>query len=99
MNENKIRIVKKKHSFGMIEYHYNGDKLIEKIDYSTRHPWLWKYDSKGDLISLTILENKKPYKKLWLGALGTLLILSILCTKCSSNHNRQVKQTNIQHTR
>ena len=32
MNENKIRIVKKKHSFGMIEYHYNGDKLIEKID-------------------------------------------------------------------
>lgn len=83
MSKNNIRIVKEKHSFGIIEYHYNGDKLIEKIDYSTTNPWLWKYNSKGDLISITVLKSKS-HKKLWLGIIGSLLILSYLYNKCNS---------------
>lgn len=83
MSNNNIRIVKEKHSFGIIEYHYKDNKLIEKIDYSKSNPYLWKYDSKGDLISLTVLKSKS-HKKLWFGIIGSLLILAYLYNKCNS---------------
>lgn len=102
MDNDGIKIVRKKHSFGIIEYHYKNDQLIEKIDYSTRNPWLWKYDSKGELVSLTVLQGKS-HKKLWMSTIGTLLIISLLCSKsCSTNkikHNEHNSLSNIQHTR
>ena len=100
MSKNNIKIVKEKHSFGMIEYHYKDGKLIEKIDYSTAKPWLWKYDSKGEVLSLTVLESKS-HKKLWLGVIGTLLVLAYLYSKCDSikHHSNENKVNSSQHTR
>lgn len=83
MSKNDIKIVKEKHSFGIMEYHYKDGKLIEKIDYSTAKPWLWKYDSKGNLLNITVLESKS-HKKLWLGVIGSLLVLAYLYNKCDS---------------
>jgi hypothetical protein len=88
MSKNGIKIVKKKDSFGSsIEYHYKNDKLVEKIDYSTVNPRVWKYDSDGELINMEVLPSKS-HKKLWLGIIGSLLVLGYLYSKCKSiNHN------------
>ena len=91
MNKNDIKIVKKKDSFGStIEYHYKNDKLIEKIDYSSSNPKVWKYDENGNAIGLTVIE-KKSHKKLWLGIIGSLLVLGYLYSKCKSiKHNPEI---------
>ena len=83
MDNNKIKVVREKHSFGIIEYHYRYGKLFEKIDYSTSKPWLWRYDSKGNLLNIKVLESKS-HKKLWLGVIGSLLVLAYLYNKCNS---------------
>lgn len=103
MSKKDIKIVKKKNSFGStIEYHYKDDKLVEKIDYSTSNPRVWKYDSDGNSIGLTVIE-KKSNKKFWLGAIGTLLIISLLCSKCCSTNKsktyKHIIQPNIEHTK
>lgn len=86
MSKNDVKIVKKKGNFGTIEYHYKNNKLIEKIDYSTSNPRIWKYDSDGELINMEVLPSKS-HKKLWLGIIGSLLVLGYLYSKCKSiNH-------------
>lgn len=88
MSNKDIKIIKEKNDFGStIEYHYKNDKLIEKIDYSTSNPRVWKYDSDGELINMEVLPSKS-HKKLWLGIIGSLLVLGYLYSKFKSiNHN------------
>ena len=91
MSKKDIKIIKEKNSFGStIEYHYKNDKLIEKIDYSTSNPRVWKYDSNGELINIEVLPSKS-HKKLWLGIIGSLLVLGYLYSKCKSiKHNPEI---------
>ena len=99
MNKKDIKIVKKKDSFGStIEYHYKNDKLVEKIDYSSSNPKVWKYDSNGNAIGLTVIE-KKSHKKLWLGIIGSLVILSVLYATYKVHHSSKQLNTTSQHTR
>lgn len=93
MRKNNIKIVKEEDHFGVIEYHYHDDKLFKKIDYTVPHPMVWKYNSKGKLKDIVPLEEKKSHKKLWMGTIGTLLIISLLCSKsCSTNKHKHSKQ-------
>ena len=91
MSKKDIKIVKKKDSFGStIEYHYKNDKLVEKIDYSSSNSKVWKYDSDGNAVSLTVLPSKS-HKKLWLGIIGSLLVIAYLYNKCKSvKHNPEI---------
>ena len=87
MKKNNIRIIKEKQSFGIVEYYYKDDKLIKKIDYTKSNPHLYRYDSNGELIGLTVI-GKKSHKKLWFGIIGSLLVLAYLYNKCNSvKHN------------
>ena len=96
---NKLKVIKERHSFGRIDNFYKDGKLIKKIDYTHPHPWQYTYDENG-IVHLQVLP-KKSNKKLWLGILGTLIILSCLYAKYKSNQSQPTKSINIpnQNTR
>ena len=84
MENNNVIIIKKKNSFGKIEEYYQNNKLVKKIDYSSYNPLVYEYDSNGDVETMKVLPHKIN-KKLWLGVLGSLLVLGCLYTKCNSD--------------
>ena len=89
---NKTKLIKEKHNSGEVHLYYQDDKLIKKIDYTRSPPWLYTY--KDNTVRLTVLEPKS-HKKLWLGIIGTLLILSSLYGIYKMNKHKASKINNI----
>jgi hypothetical protein len=86
MKKSNIKIIKKESSYGIMEYHYKNDKLIKKIDYTAKYPMVWTYNSKGKIKHITPLGMKNSHLDLWMGAVGLLVIFSLLYGAYKSEH-------------
>ena len=95
--KNKTQLIKEKHSFGEVHLYYKNDKLVKKIDYTKSPPWLYTYEN--NTVELKVLKPKFN-KKLWLGTIGTLLILSSLFAiyKINKHKANKINNTSIQKT-
>lgn len=93
----KTKLIKEKHTFGEVHLYYKNDKLVKKIDYTKSPPWLYTY--KDNTVQLTVTKPKIN-KKLWLGTIGTLLILASLYAKYKIDKHKEskVNTVNIQKT-
>ena len=89
--KSKIQLIKEKHSFGEIHLYYKDNKLIKKIDYTKSPPWLYTY--KNDTLQIKVIKPKFN-KKLWLGTIGTLLILASLYITYKINNKHKVHKIN-----
>ena len=98
MKKSNIKVITEKQSFGKVKSYYKDSKLIKKIDYTHSNPWQYTYDENG--ISHLQVLPKKSHKKLWLGIIGSLVILSALyATYKSVHHSSKQITTTSQHIR
>ncbi len=86
-----IKVIKERHIGGNIERYYQNNKLVKKIDYTSHKPFVYLYDSEGKVECMKVLESKS-HKKLWIGILGSLLVLGYLYNKCNSDKHIPEKQ-------